>query len=87
MSYGPTVTMAQIRGTAGYNLGGSQNRFGVGQNYSNMKAEATNDPSPLDAIREQTSKIEDWLDTLSEPVKPYVLLRCKGGTRDGADSK
>ena len=26
----------------------------------------------LDAIREQTSKIEDWLDSLSEPVKPYL---------------
>ena len=31
-----------------------------------------NDPSPLDAIREQTGKIEDFLDTLSDPVKPYV---------------
>ena len=66
--------MAQIRGTAGYNLGSSQNRFGVAPGYSNMKAEASNDPSPLDAIREQTSKIEDWLDTLSEPVKPYVYF-------------
>ncbi|MCJ1435047.1 hypothetical protein MMC27_004417 [Xylographa pallens] len=65
--------MAQIRGTAGYNLGpSSQNRFGVGAGYTNMKAEATNDPSPLDSIRAQTSKIEDWLDTLSEPVKPYL---------------
>lgn len=33
---------------------------------------ATNDPSPLDAIREQTSKIEDLLDTWSDPVKPYL---------------
>ena len=77
MSNTSTLTMAQIRGTAGYNLGGGasqQNRFGVGAGYSNMKAEATNDPSPLDAIREQTSKIEDWLDTMSEPVKPYVVL-------------
>jgi len=57
--------MAQIRGTAGYNLGG-QNPFG-GQNR-----DAMSDPSPLDAIREQTSKIEDFLDTLSEPVKPYL---------------
>jgi ER-derived vesicles protein len=78
MSYPPTVNMAQIRGTAGYNLGNSQPRFSVGQNYSNMKAEATNDPSPLDAIRQQTSKIEDWLDTLSEPVKPYVLCKKEG---------
>jgi hypothetical protein len=58
--------MAQIRGTAGYHLGG-QNQFGgPGSN------DATNDPSPLDAIREQTSKIEDFLDTFSEPIKPYV---------------
>ena len=60
--------MAQIRGTAGYNLG-HQNPFG-----GPGRADATNDPSPLDAIREQTSKIEDWLDTMSDPVKPYVSL-------------
>ena len=59
------ATMAQIRGTAGYNLGGVQDRFG-----GPGRADATNDPSPLDAIREQTSKIEDFLDTLSDPVKP-----------------
>ncbi|EAL90505.1 hypothetical protein KXW98_006195 [Aspergillus fumigatus] len=58
--------MAQIRGTAGYNLG-HQNPF-VGPG----RADATSDPSPLDAIREQTSKIEDWLDTISDPVKPYL---------------
>ncbi|PGH28666.1 hypothetical protein GX50_08591 [[Emmonsia] crescens] len=58
--------MAQIRGTAGYNLG-NQNPFG-----GPGRAEATSDPSPLDAIREQTSKIEDWLDTLSDPVRPYL---------------
>jgi len=58
--------MAQIRGTAGYNLG-HQNPFGGPSSY-----EATSDPSPLDAIREQTSKIEDWLDTLSDPIKPYL---------------
>ena len=56
--------MAQIRGTAGYNLG-SPNPFS-GQSSN----DSSSDPSPLDAIREQTSKIEDWLDTLSEPVKP-----------------
>ena len=72
MSHTQTLTMAQIRGTAGYNLGSSQNRFGAGPGYNNMKVEATNDPSPLEAIRAQTSKIEDWLDALSEPVKPYV---------------
>jgi len=58
--------MSQIRGTAGYHLGG-QHQFG-----GPATSEATNDPSPLDAIREQTSKIEDWLDTLSEPLKPYL---------------
>ena len=57
--------MAQIRGTAGYNLG-SQNRFGGGPSSN----EATNDPSPLDQIREQTSKIEDYLDTAADPIKP-----------------
>lgn len=56
--------MAQIRGTAGYHLGGP-NPFG------GPKSDVA-DPSPLDAIREQTSKIEDILDTISEPIKPYV---------------
>ena len=60
--------MAQIRGTAGYNLG-HQNPFG-----GPGRADATSDPSPLDAIREQTSKIEDWLDTLADPIKPYVVF-------------
>ncbi|KAF3066562.1 SURF4-domain-containing protein [Daldinia loculata] len=56
--------MAQIRGTAGYHLGGP-NPFGGPKNE-------VADPSPLDAIREQTSKIEDVLDTISEPIKPYL---------------
>ncbi|GJP97720.1 COPII-coated vesicle protein SurF4/Erv29 [Aspergillus niger] len=58
--------MAQIRGTAGYNFG-HQNPFG-----GPGRVETTSDPSPLDAVREQTSKIEDWLDTMSDPVKPYL---------------
>jgi hypothetical protein len=58
--------MSQIRGTAGYNLS-SQSQFG------GPSRDVASDPSPLDAIREQTSKIEDFLDTLSDPVKPYVL--------------
>lgn len=66
--------MAQIRGTAGYNLG-HQNPFG-----GPGSADATSDPSPLDAIREQTSKIEDWLDTMSDPVKPYVIFLPKLGS-------
>ena len=56
--------MAQIRGTAGYHLGNQGPFGGPSRNDSNT------DPSPLDAIREQTSKIEDFLDTYSEPVKP-----------------
>lgn len=71
--------MAQIRGTAGYNLG-HQNPFG-----GPGRADATSDPSPLDAIREQTSKIEDWLDTLSDPIKPYVYVVRNKGT-DGTET-
>ena len=56
--------MAQIRGTAGYHLG-AQSPFGGASS-----SEATGDPNPLDAIREQTSKIEDFLDTVAEPLKP-----------------
>jgi hypothetical protein len=57
--------MAQIRGTAGYNLGG-QNTFGGPSNNAGVSS----DPSPLDTIRAQTSKIEDFLDTFSDPIKP-----------------
>lgn len=60
--------MAQIRGTAQYNLG-PQTSFGGPSRTDSMA-----DPSPLDQIRQQTSKIEDFLDTLSEPVKPYVHM-------------
>ena len=59
VNYGP------IRGTAGYNLG-SQDRFG-----GPGRADATNDPSPLEQLREQTNKIEEWLDTAADPIKPY----------------
>lgn len=58
--------MTQIRGTAGYHLG-SQSHFG-----GPSRPEATADTSPLDAIRQQTSKIEDVLDTMAEPLKPYL---------------
>lgn len=63
--------MAQIRGTAGYHLGGGNQSFGGNNNMGSM---ATNDPSPLNAIREQTSKIEDWLDTIADPLKPYLPM-------------
>ena len=62
--------MAQIRGTAGYHLGNSNQSFGGPSTMG--RSDATNDPSPLDAIRQQTSKIEDWLDTISDPLKPYL---------------
>ena len=67
--------MAQIRGTAGYHLGNNnQPSFGGPSNMGmgGGRSDATNDPSPLDAIREQTSKIEDWLDTIADPLKPYL---------------
>ena len=62
-----SIAMAQVRGTAGYHLG-NQGPFAGGP----ARNDANTDPSPLDAIREQTSKIEDMLDALAEPVKPYV---------------
>jgi len=48
------------------NYGVPQSSFGA------PSGEMSNDPSPLDAIREQTSKIEDFLDTMSDPIKPYL---------------
>jgi hypothetical protein len=59
--------MAQIRGTGSYGMA-APSPFG-GQ------AEDRTEQSPLDAIRQQTSKIEDLLDTVSEPIKPCVSLR------------
>jgi len=53
--------MAQLRG-GHYQMGGG---YGVSSNTA-----ATSDPSPLDQIREQTSKIEDFFDSISEPIKP-----------------
>ena len=63
--------MAQIRGTAGYHLGNNNGGM-MNYNFGAGSSSATNDPSPLDAIREQTSKIEDMLDTWSDPIKPYL---------------
>ncbi|KAK3328869.1 SURF4 family-domain-containing protein [Apodospora peruviana] len=60
--------MAQMRvGQGSYGIGTGPNPFG-GAGMGEDKPET----SPLDAIREQTSKIEDWMDTLSEPLKPYL---------------
>jgi len=58
--------MAQMRG----NYGVPQSSFGA------PSGDMSSDPSPLDAIREQTSKIEDFLDTMSDPIKPYVVPLC-----------
>ena len=62
------ITMAQLRGSSqSYGLGAG-NPF-AGQNDDRTES------SPLDTIREQTSKIEDMLDTISEPIKPYVPIQ------------
>ncbi len=58
--------MAQMRGSAGYGIG-QPNPFNGGPSSE------TPENNALDAIREQTSKIEDLLDAYSEPVKPYVF--------------
>ncbi|KAK1781910.1 SURF4 family-domain-containing protein [Copromyces sp. CBS 386.78] len=57
--------MAQMRGPGSYGIGTSS-PFGGPVN------DDTAESSPLDAIRKQTSKIEDVLDSFSEPVKPYL---------------
>jgi hypothetical protein len=58
--------MAQLRGQSSYGLGaGPVPAFGG-------PPEDRSDSSPLAAIREQTSKIEDLMDTVSEPLKPYA---------------
>ncbi|OAA53972.1 copii-coated vesicle protein 4 [Niveomyces insectorum RCEF 264] len=55
--------MAHLRGTG----------YGIGQpNPFNNSAPESKESNALDAIRQQTSKIEDLLDTFSEPVKPYL---------------
>ncbi|KAK3341734.1 SURF4 family-domain-containing protein [Lasiosphaeria hispida] len=57
--------MAQMRGPGSYGIG-AQNPFG---GSSDDKGESS---GALDSIREQTSKIEDLLDTVSEPLRPYL---------------
>jgi hypothetical protein len=51
------------RGPGSYGLGAGP-QFG-----SPTPAE---DASALDSIRKQTSKIEDFLDSVSEPIKPFL---------------
>lgn len=40
--------------------------------YGGMNNSPSESGNALDAIRQQTSKIEDMLDSLAEPVKPCV---------------
>lgn len=57
--------MAQMRGPGSYGIG-AQSPFG------GPSDDKSSESSPLDAIRAHTSKIEDFLDTYSEPIKPYL---------------
>ncbi|KAK4162139.1 SURF4 family-domain-containing protein [Cladorrhinum sp. PSN259] len=56
--------MAQMRGQGSYGIP-PPNPFGG-------MAEDNSEQSALDTIRQQTSKIEDLLDSLSEPIKPFL---------------
>lgn len=40
--------------------------------YGGINNSPSEGGNALDAIRQQTSKIEDFLDSAAEPVKPYV---------------
>lgn len=42
--------------------------------YGGGMSEPQQEGSALDAIRQQTSKIEDMLDSVAEPVKPCVHI-------------
>lgn len=68
--------MTTMRGNAGgYGMGAPS--YGGGMNDSQQESSA------LDAIRQQTSKIEDMLDTVAEPLKPYdVPSRSHGLSQD-----
>lgn len=45
-------------------------------NFGSSSDNTAEGGSALDAIREQTSKIEDMMDSVSEPLKPYVDGHC-----------
>ena len=69
------------RGPGSYGLGAGP-QFG-----SPAPAE---DASTLESIRKQTSKIEDFLDSMSGPIKPYVFWcpwRRYGGSRSALISR
>jgi uncharacterized membrane protein YphA (DoxX/SURF4 family) len=63
--------MAHARGHNSYGLGagqyGSGTTLGSGNQYGGPA-----EPNALDQIRQYTSKIEDVLDTYSEPIKPML---------------
>src|SRR5690606_38331610 len=67
--YNPPSAMAQIRGTASYHMGDPTRSF---PSNPGLQSYGQNDPSPLDAIRAQTDKIEDLLDSWAEPIKPHL---------------
>ncbi|KAL2165225.1 hypothetical protein VTH06DRAFT_521 [Thermothelomyces fergusii] len=56
--------MAQMRGAGSYGIAAPSPFDGPNGDKSAQ--------SPLDAIREQTSKIEDLMGAVSEPIKPYL---------------
>jgi uncharacterized membrane protein YphA (DoxX/SURF4 family) len=60
--------MAQPRGHAGYGLGaGGPGPYGGGNSSSGEQ-----ENNPLEMVRSYTTKIEDVLDTYSEPIKPWL---------------
>ncbi|KAK4230573.1 SURF4 family-domain-containing protein [Podospora fimiseda] len=56
--------MAQLRGQGSYGIGAPTPFGGPPEDNSEQSA--------LDTIRQQTSKIEDLLDSISEPIKPFL---------------
>ena len=63
--------MSHLRNT-GYGIS-QPSPFGMpSQNGSSSSDGSSGGPSALDAIRQQTSKLEDLLDSYSDPVKPYL---------------
>lgn len=64
----PELAIMAQRGPSGYGIPNAPNPFGGPSSQPDSQGSA------LDAIREQTSKIEDMLDSISEPVKPYVFF-------------
>jgi hypothetical protein len=52
---------------------GNTGGYGMGApSYGGINNGPSEGGNALDAIRQQTSKIEDMLDSAAEPVKPYV---------------